>query len=336
MVQVPGGRAGKAAVAIAAYAAFLQARSRVLTRAEKEGRRIGPKSLGLFSNRLLNIFSELVGVRLASEGGEGLGKLDAARRYLIVWHPHGFIAWSAMFIVSRMAILGHPTGREWFAMVAPALFRIPIIAEALMLSNGRRVDKKVVETYLEKGKAIALQPGGIKEQMITRHDQEQAVFPANLGFIRMAMRYGMDLLPVYLFNENQIYKRVFGLDKVTQSLFKYTGFGLPILTGRFGLPMAGLLPLTTGVHVRWGMPIEVSKNENPADEQVEELFLLYLEGLRRIFHQHVLECLPPAVAARGLTVIRVDGRPVPPDPFQAATEAAAAAAGGPTVARSRL
>lgn len=336
MVQLPSGRANQLALAATAYALYLNIRSRVLHSAERAGERIGPQWLGLLSWRIMNLFSRLVGVRLASEGGEGLGALDPAKRYLIVWHPHGFIAWSAMFIVSRMAILGHPHGREWFAMVAPALFRIPIISETLMLTNGRRVDKKVVESYLDKGKAIALQPGGIKEQMITRHDQEQAVFPANLGFIRMALRYGMDLLPVYIFNENQLYKRVDGMDKVTQNMFKYTGFGLPIVTARFGLPMAGLLPLTTDVHVRWGKPIAVEKVDNPTDEQVEELFLTYLESLRSIFYKHVHECLPPAVAARGLKVIRLDGKPVPPDTWQADAVAAAASVKGNVVARSRL
>merc|ERR1740138_1017866 len=99
-----------------------------------------------------------------------------------------------------MAITGHPIGREWDGMIAPALFNLPVFSEALMLLNGRGVGKEVVESILGKGKAtINIQPGGIKEQMITRHDQEQAVFPANLGFIRMAIKYGMPILPVYIF-----------------------------------------------------------------------------------------------------------------------------------------
>merc|ERR1719339_705641 len=57
---------------------------------------------------MLSKFSTLLGVEFCSEGGEGLSKLDPSRRYMIVWHPHGFIAWTAMFLVSKMAVEGHP------------------------------------------------------------------------------------------------------------------------------------------------------------------------------------------------------------------------------------
>lgn len=293
-------------------ATYLEGRRRLLARVERDGTRLGPRWLGLLAAWFLNKYSELNGVRLASEGGEGLQMLDPARRYMIVWHPHGFLAWSAMFIVPKMAIMGHPHGREWFAMVAPALFRLPIFSEALMLVNGRQVDKSVVENLAEKGKSIALQPGGVKEQMISRHDQEQAVFPANLGFIRQAIKYGMDLLPVYIFNENQMFKRVDGFEKTTRFIYDKTGFGLPTVTARFGLPMAGLLPLSTDIHVRWGAPLEVGPADaNPSQERVEELFCRYVVALQQLFQRHAAECLPADVAAKGLKIIRLDGKPVP-------------------------
>mmetsp|Transcript_8108 Transcript_8108/g.25233 ORF Transcript_8108/g.25233 Transcript_8108/m.25233 type:complete len:345 (-) Transcript_8108:105-1139(-) len=341
---------GQAKARLLAFAAlsasYLEARRRLLARAEKQGTRIGPRWLGLLAWRFLNGFSELVGVRLASEGGEGLGKLDPERRYLIVWHPHGFLAWSALFIVSRMAVAGHPHGREWFAMVAPALFRLPIFSEALMLVNGRRVDKKVVENLAAKGRAIALQPGGVREQMLTTHEQEQAVFPANLGFLRMAIKHGMDLLPVYIFNENQMFKRMQGFERATKWVYDNTGFGLPVVAARFGLPMAGLLPLPTDIHVRWGAPLAVGPPEpEPSEERVEALFCRYLGALRGLFARHAHECLPPEVAAKGLKIIRLDGKPVPED---AAREAVTLEAHGrppaagqqaplaPSPARSRM
>lgn len=304
-----------AVVAIAALClSYLEARKRLLEFAEREGCRIGPRWAGLLTWRLAYAFSELVGVRLASESGEGLHALVPSRRYLIVWHPHGFFAWSAVFVVSRMAVVGHPHGQEWFAMVAPALFRMPIVSEALMLMNGRQVDKKVVENLARKGKSFAIQPGGIREQLVTTHDQEQAVFPSNLGFIRTAIQHGMDLLPVYIFNENQLYSRMGGFEQVTNFLHKKTGFGMPAIRARFGLPMAGLLPLPTDIHVRWGLPVEVGPAEaEPSEEKVEAIFLRYLEALRTIFRQYAHECLPAHVASRGLKIIRLDGKPVPPE-----------------------
>lgn len=301
----------KVVLALALAAAYVEVRSRVLEAAERDGGRIGPQWLGLAAWRCLYAWSCLVGVRLASERGDIEG-LDPQRRYMIAWHPHGMLAWSALFIVSRMAVVGHPHGRQWFAMVAPALFRIPLLGEALMLVNGRSVTKKVVETLASKGQSIAIQPGGITEQIQTLHDQEQAVFQRNLGFIRMAIKHGMDILPVYIFNENQLYSAAGSAQAWSQALFRRTGFGMPIFTAKFGLPMAALLPKAAGIHVRWGAPVPVGEPDPaPGEEKVEAVFAAYLLALQGLFRRYAGECLPPAVAAKGLRIIRLDGKPVP-------------------------
>jgi len=297
----------------AAYAAYVEIRRRLLRQAEKEGRRIGPRWMGTLAWKLASSWSDFVGVKMASESGDGLDELDPARRYLIVWHPHGFLAWSPFFILSNMAVRGHPHGREWFAMVAPALFKLPIVSEILMLVNGRTVSKDVVENLAAKGKSLAIQPGGVHEQIETRHDQEQAIFPANLGFIRLAIKHGMDLLPTYLFNENQMMRRVAGLDKLSHWIRQTTGFGLPFITARFGLPMCGLIPYPTDVHVRWGSPVHVGDPDpNPSEERVQEVFTQYLAALQHLFDRYAFECLPQEVAAKGLKIIRLDGKPLPP------------------------
>lgn len=322
---------GKILAASALGLAYMEARRRLLDDAERRAVRIGPKWLGVLAWQFLHGWSRLMGVRLASEKGEGLDLIDPARRYLIVWHPHGFIAWSALFIVSRMAVIGHPHGREWFAMVAPALFKIPIFSEALMLVNGRKVDKKVVENLLEKGQSIAIQPGGVKEQMASRHDQEQAVFPQNLGFIRMAIKHGMDLLPVYIFNENQLYRKVDGFEGATSFIHRTTGMVLPASTAKFGLPMAGLMPKSNDIHVRWGAPIAVGDADpEPSDERVEALFQQYLVELRKIFKRYASECLPPDVAAKGLLIIRLDGKPVPAEDEESPSAAATVGSSTPS------
>jgi len=297
-----------AATAAALYAAYSLACRQVLARAEASASRVGPRWLGMLAQAAFRRFSHLVGVRLASEGGEDVDGLDPAKRYMIVWHPHGFLAWSALFFLGEKAILGEPTGREWFAMVAPALFRLPIIGEALMLMNGRRVDRKVVDNLLARGAGIAIQPGGVREQLMTRHDQEQVVFPAKLGFIREAIRHGVDhLLPCYVFNETQMFRRVQCMDSISEWIYRRTGFGLPIVTARFGLPMAGLLPLPTDIHVRWGKPVEVGpKDLEPSDERIEEVYGRYLAALQQIFDAHAKTCLAPELAARGLKVIRME------------------------------
>jgi len=119
---------------------------------------------------------------------------------MLVWHPHGFITWVPFFIAGRYALDAQPTGAHWFPMVAPVLFRIPIFSEMLIILGARRVDKKVVEKMLARGDSIALQPGGVKEQALSDDQQEQAFFPARLGFIRMAIKYLVASCTLYTAN----------------------------------------------------------------------------------------------------------------------------------------
>ena len=80
------------------------------------------------------------------------------------------------------------------------LFRIPIFSEMLIILGARRVDKKVVEKMLARGDSIALQPGGVKEQALSDDQQEQAFFPARLGFIRMAIKHLVASCTLYTAN----------------------------------------------------------------------------------------------------------------------------------------
>ncbi|CAK0836036.1 unnamed protein product [Prorocentrum cordatum] len=302
-----------AALLLVGYATYAGFRNRVRMHAERHGKRIGPKVVALTVQRILEWYSRLVGVRLASQSGEGLKNIDPKRPYIITWHPHGAYSWSAIFSCSKFAVLGQPVGPEWFAVVAPVLFTIPFVSEALMLLNGRSCAKSVVEGFLRKGKTIGLQPGGIREQLATLHDQEQAIFPAKLGFIRLAIKYGHDLLPVYFFNENQLFWHSERAGSIARWLYRTTGAGLPFVAGRFGVPFG--LPRKTDIHIRWGSPVRVGgPDPEPSDEKVEEVFAAYARELQGIFARHAFECLRPEVAERGLRIVRLDGGEVPPMP----------------------
>jgi 2-acylglycerol O-acyltransferase 2 len=169
---------------------------------------------------------------------------------------------------------------------------------------------------MDAGGSFAVQPGGMMEQSQTRHDQEQAFFPANLGFIRMAIKYGTPLLILYVFGENQLFQRSGATtgkrSMLTNIIKQMTGMTFPIIKAKFGIPMAMVMPIKTDIHARWGAPVEVGPpEENPSDERVEEVFRRYLEELQHVFYSNAHDCLPPEVAARGLKIVRSDGKPVP-------------------------
>lgn len=266
---------------------------------------IGPRWLARALTSMNATVAWLAGVDIVSVAGPGLDA-DPSRPYMYVWHPHGFVAYCATMLVSGMAVRKQPHGREWFASCAPVLFKIPLLGDIITVTNGRQVDRKSLEALLEGGASFGIQPGGIHEQAATRHDQEQALFPRKLGFIRLAIKYGRHLMPLYVFGENQLYKRVDGFEWLTRLIKRATGMTLPVVQAKYGLPQAGLLPIATPIHLRYGRPVDVGPPEdNPSEERVEQVFQSYLEELQAVFDENATACLPKEVAAKGLKVVRL-------------------------------
>lgn len=292
---------------LAAYAVWVYSRMQVLKAAIKGSYLVGPSWLRHGFLWLAKFLANIVGVRIASLGGEGL-EADKSRRYMYAWHPHGFISYVPSYLMGEMATSGAPHGRVWYGTCAPVLFNLPVLGEHFTMANARPVDKRTLERILghTNGHSIAVQPGGMKEQAATRHDQEQAFFPKRLGFIRLAIKYQTPLMPLYLFGENQLYRRVNGLEWVTKLVYKLTGLTFPIITSKFGLPMSLFTPIATDVHIRYGKPVEVGPQaDDPSDEQVDEVYERYIKELQRLFDEHARTCLPPEVAAKGLKIIRL-------------------------------
>merc|ERR1712232_35207 len=129
---------------------------------------------------------------------------------------------------------------------------------------------------------------------------EQAFFPAKLGFIRLAIKYGTPLLPIYIFGVNQLFKKLNGLEWLTKLIKSMTGLTFPFVTAKFGIPMAGLMPIATDIHIRWGSPVDVgAPDADPSEARVEEVYTKYVTEVTRLFNANAKDCLPPAVAAKG-------------------------------------
>ncbi|CAE8639533.1 unnamed protein product [Polarella glacialis] len=303
------GAAQRIAIIGVIYALFYQWRNKLMRNAIRNGSTVGPRWLAMLACKLMSGFAGINGVRMVSERGHT--EVDRSKRYMITWHPHGFIVYCPIMLLSEKSIVGEPVGRPWHCTGATNIFDLPVVGDVLTLINGRPVDRKSLESIIAKGGSVAIQPGGIAEQAVTRHDQEQAFFPAKLGFVRMAIQSGTPILMLYVFGENQLFKRTGGLEWLTKRIFAATGLTIPIWSGKWGVPQ-NILPLATDIHSRWGNPVEVGPADpNPSDEKVEEVFQRYLVELQRLFYANCHECLPPSVASKGLKIVRMDKGPVP-------------------------
>lgn len=221
------------------------------------------------------------------------------RQYLVVWHPHGAYTTMALMVGADMSMRAEPL--SWFPVVAPLLFSVPVLREALLMLNARSCDLRVFDALLASGVTVGVQPGGVPEQLQADHTREVAVFPHRLGFVRLAMKHGTPLLPVYIFGENQAYETHAAGRAMAALSRRWLGVPLVPVRGRWGLPW--LMPKELDIHVVWGEPVPVGPpRAEPTDAEVAEVFDRYLQELRRIFDENKHRCLPPEVARHGLSV----------------------------------
>jgi 2-acylglycerol O-acyltransferase 2 len=142
------------------------------------------------------------------------------------------------------------------------------------------------------GQAITIVVGGAAESLSARPGTADLTLKRRLGFIKVAIQHGADLVPVFSFGENDIYNQmpnekgttIYALQKKFQSMF---GFTLPLFHGRGLLNYnLGLMPYRRRIVSVIGRPIHVQRCEKPSLEEIERVQRMYIEELTRIWNTY--------------------------------------------------
>ena len=167
--------------------------------------------------------------------------LPPDRPYIFGYHPHGILGVAAVANLATDAT-EFPTS---FPGITPHLltlatnFTIPLFRDCIMAMGICSVSKRSCEAILRKGKgnAIAIVVGGASESLAAHPGTADLTLKRRLGFIKIAIRNGADLVPVFSFGENDVYEqlsneegtKIYALQKKFQAVF---GFTLPFFHGR--------------------------------------------------------------------------------------------------------
>ena len=189
-------------------------------------------------------------------------------------------------------------------VAASAVFAVPLWRELLLLFGWREASPGLAERMLRAGQSVVVVPGGIHEMVETTHEQDALRLQPNLGFVRLALRCGRPLLPIYAFGETQLLQSTEALLRARRWLADRLRVGLPLATGRGGLPFPFAAPLPVKHRIVVGRPVPPSGPPcaEPSEEIVLELYSRWCGEMRRLFAAHAHEVLPAAVAARGLLI----------------------------------
>nr|XP_027808770.1 2-acylglycerol O-acyltransferase 3 [Marmota flaviventris] len=225
-------------------------------------------------------------------------ELPPDRNYVLSSHPHGIMA-NGIFCNfctdSNNFSQLFPGLRPHLATLA-GLFCLPVFREYIMFHGLCSVSRQSLDFILSQpqlGQAVVILIGGAQEALYAVPGEHCVVLRRRKGFVRLALRHGASLVPVYSFGENDIFKlKTFAEDSwqhLCQVTFKkLMGFSPCIFWGRglFSANSWGLLPFAVPITTVVGHPIPVPRCLSPTEEQVDHYHALYMRALEQLFEDH--------------------------------------------------
>ncbi|KAI8454413.1 diacylglycerol acyltransferase, partial [Phakopsora pachyrhizi] len=162
--------------------------------------------------------------------------------------------------------------------------------ESSLSSDGTSADKDGGHT---RGNCLIIVVGGAEESLMARPGTSDLVLKKRLGFIRLAIKEGADLVPVFSFGENEIYDQLVSQDgsvlsKLQKGFKRLFGFTFPIFYGRglFGSGSIGLLPHRRPIVSVVGKPIRVERMAEVSEEEVLRVQHLYIDELKWVWEKY--------------------------------------------------
>lgn len=118
-------------------------------------------------------------------------------------HPHGHVA-----------ILSCASGSEvdCAGVAAPPIFKMPFCKQMMNLMGSISSAPAPFKEALRSGRNVAILPGGVEEVVLSSSDVERAYIQNRKGFVKYAIQFGYDLVPVYHFGETQLYSLLWPFD----------------------------------------------------------------------------------------------------------------------------
>ncbi|XP_007483332.1 2-acylglycerol O-acyltransferase 3 isoform X1 [Monodelphis domestica] len=227
-------------------------------------------------------------------------ELSPDKNYVLGSHPHGIMCAGSFcnFATESNGFSRQFPGIRPFLAGLAGLFRIPVYRDYLMSCGLCPVSRQSLDFVLsgpQRGQAVVILVGGANESLHGVPGEHCLTLLKRQGFVRLALRHGASLVPVYSFGENEIFTQAsFGIgswQRTLQAAFKkFTGFAPCIFWGRGLLFRWGLLPFPVPITTVVGCPIPVPYRPNPSQEEVDWYHKIYMEALEQMFEEHKESC----------------------------------------------
>lgn len=220
-------------------------------------------------------------------GVHGGANVDRKQQYFVACHPHGCVIFQRTFW--RTPSLEDLFDRPWRMIGASALFRIPLVRELTLFFGAVDASRSNCERLLRAGSNIVLWPGGLDEAN-TSDDatSSQVTLRTRSGFVRLAVKHGAAVLPVFVFGELDAVSAVPLLPKPLAAWLQRTmRISSNIFLGRYYTFIPSRVPFNMCI----GKPVAVdpvaalTSAEDPMafEAEVQRVHAEYKQELRRLY-----------------------------------------------------
>ncbi|XP_067301566.1 2-acylglycerol O-acyltransferase 2 [Pseudorasbora parva] len=223
--------------------------------------------------------------------------LDPRHNYLFGFHPHGVLVAGGFgnFCTEASGFSQMFPGLTPYLLMLPFWFRVPFFREYIMC-GGLVSSEKASASYLLSrpggGQAAVIAVGGAPESLDARPGALKLQLLQRKGFIKLALKHGAWLVPVFSFGENELFDQMenptgSALRRMQDRLQRIMGVAMPLFHARGVFQYSfGLLPYRRPIHTVVGRPIPVTQTPCPNKEDIDALHSLYVKGLTQLFEEN--------------------------------------------------
>lgn len=204
--------------------------------------------------------------------------LDPAARYLLAEFPH------ALYPVGQLLSYGViddiSTRHRVAGVVASVLLHTPVLRHFYRATGTRAADAKSIQRILREGGNAAVVVGGIAEMFMETDDAERIFLRKRAGFVRLAIREGAHIVPVFFFGNTRTMRKLHS--PLLRALSRRVKMSIVVFYGRWGTPVPFRHPIKMVV----GRPLRVAHNADPTDAEVEAQLALVVDAMAALYEKH--------------------------------------------------
>lgn len=242
------------------------------------------------NNAVFRHFRDYFPIRLVKH--DTANEMDPSKNYLFCYHPHGIISAGVLGVAS--AANGFDEMFKGITLSVNTLavnWYMPVIHEHAGAFSYGDASKKCLMKTLSSGPGFSslLVTGGAQESMMAHPYSSKVVLKTRAGFVKIALRSGASLVPIWAFGENNIFENLAvgsaAIQNLQRKIQKILTFAPVMVAGRGVFSYSGgILPHRRPITVVFGAPIAVEQDPEPSPEKVQKVHEQYKAAVLLLFN----------------------------------------------------